>query len=117
MPKKTTTPARWFDAFPPVNPPGWDDKNGWCRRHWAPLTIGDPAQRDTAQRLASLELMVSFASRLRRKVAPLPVPAHYLTDLVRYHAPVCCYVGDGQVQAIILAAQVTAQTGVPHQVA
>jgi hypothetical protein len=109
MPKKHTA-AKWFGQFPPIDPPGWDDKYGWCRRHWAPLAaIPDPAQRDLAQRLASLDLMVTFAAILRRKVKPLPVPAHHLPELIRTLSPVCCTVaGDGDMQAIVLAAIVTA---------
>lgn len=103
------TPETWFDGFPPVDPPGWDDENGWCRRHWAPLcAIEDQQARDLAQRLASLELMVDFAASLRRQVAPLPVPAHLLPDLVRALSPVCCRAGDGQVQAVILGALLAA---------
>ena len=113
MPRKrtpvTSAAAAWFTQFPPVDPPGWDDKDGWCRRHWAPLaSITDPDLRAMAQRLASLELMVVFAAEVRRRVAPLPVPAHKLTALVRALTPVCCYVGDGKVQEIILAAGVFA---------
>ena len=110
MPRKRATPGTWFDSFPPVDPPGWDDKGGWCRRHWAPLAaIPDPVQRAEAQRLAALDLTITFAAVLRRRVAPLPVPAHRIGELIRHLAPVCCtVVGDGDMQAIVLAAIVTA---------
>lgn len=106
--KKTArrTAAAWFGQFPVPDPPGWDDGQGWCRRHYAPITaIGDPAQRDAVSRLASLDLMVSFASELRHRAAPLPVPARHLPALIRELAPLCCWLGDGTTQAIIIAAQ------------
>jgi hypothetical protein len=108
--KPRATPGTWFDSFPPVDPPGWDDKQGWCRRHWAPLAgIPDPAQRAEAQRLAALDLTITFAFVLRRKITPLPVPAHHIAELVRQLAPVCCnIVGDSDMQSIILAAMTTA---------
>jgi hypothetical protein len=106
---RSGTAASWFDSFPPVDPAGWDDSEGWCRRHWAPIAaIPDPAQRALAMRLASLELMVSFAALLRREVDPLPVPARYLQTLVRHFAPVCCRVGDETMQGIALAAILSA---------
>lgn len=112
MPRKTAGAREWFDQFPPINPPGWDDSNGWCRRHWAPLTnIPDPAQRAAAQQLASLDLMGVFAAALRHRVEPKPVPARYMDTLVRKLSPVCCYVGDAQVQAVILAAILTVADG------
>lgn len=116
--KKRTTPGAWFDSFPPVDPPGWDDTDGWCRRHWAPLAqIPDPAQRADAQRLASLDLMGVFAAALRRNVAPLPVPAHHLAALVPKLAPVCCYVGDGTTQGVVLSAILTVNAGEPVVIA
>jgi hypothetical protein len=104
------SPAAWFDSFPPIDPPGWDDADGWCRRHWAPLAgIPDPAQRGCAQRLAALELTGVFASVLRRRVKPLPVPARKLGRLALAVAPVCCWLGDSDTQAIVLAAIETAE--------
>jgi hypothetical protein len=108
-PKRRATPGAWFDSFPPVDPPGWDDKDGVCRRHWAPLLqIPDPAQRDCAQRLATLDLTTLFAAVLRKQVKPLPVPAHKIGPLIRALAPVCCWLGDGNMQAVVLAAIETA---------
>jgi hypothetical protein len=112
MPKKHTIEAReWFDRLPAVDPPGWNDKEGWCLRHWAPLaTIPDLGQREAAKRLASLDLMGVFAAKVRRDVAPLPVPAHHLAALLQFHAPVCCYCGDDLVAQVIRAAMITVQT-------
>ena len=111
-PNHRGTAGAWFDSFGPVDPPGWDEQGGWCRRHWAPLAqIPDPAQRGEAQRLASMDLMVTFAATLRRRVAPLPLPAHQLTGLVRRLAPVCCtLVGDSGMREIVTAAIDTAGT-------
>lgn len=107
--KKTTarrTAAAWFGQYPVPDPPGWDDKQGWCRRHHAPIAaIEDPAERACVTRLASLDLMVSFASELRRRADPLPVPARHLPALITELAPLCCWLGDGATQAIIIAAQ------------
>lgn len=110
MPRKTRVdPAAWFATFPPVDPPGWDDKEGWCRRHWAPLAaIPDPAARAAAQRVASLDLMGVFARSLRARVSPLPVPAHYLAALVRELSPVCCWVREDEVYALVRDAVTTA---------
>ena len=110
MPKKTKTarPAAkaWFDQYPVPDPPGWDDKGGWCRRHYAPITaMTGQAERDCADRLASLDLMVSFASELRHRAEPLPVPARFLPALITELAPLCCWLGDDTTQAIIIAAQ------------
>jgi hypothetical protein len=115
MPLKTRRPrpedTEWFDGFPPIDPPGWDDKDstrwpsGWCRRHWAPLAaVRDPAVRGRAQELASLDLMVTWAGALRTRIAPLPVPARHLAALVRELSPVCCQLRDGDIRAIITAA-------------
>ena len=112
--KPYRTPAGWFSQFPPIDPPGWDDSEGWCRRHFAPVAaITDPRQRATAQRVASMELMVLFASTARR-VVNLPVPAREMSRLIRELAPVCCWLGDGNVQAVLIAAMVTAEHEPPR---
>jgi len=109
MAKKKTarrTAQAWFNQYPVPDPPGWDDKEGWCRRHHAPITaIEDPAERACVIRLASLDLMVSFAAELRHRAEPLPVPARYLRALIAELAPLCCWLGDETTQAIIIAAQ------------
>jgi hypothetical protein len=103
------TPATWFASFPLPDPPGWDDDDGWCRFHYAPVAaITDPAQRATAERLASMDLMCAYAHDIRARVAPLPVPARHLPALIRKHAPVCCWITDNQTYAIVRAAITTA---------
>lgn len=103
--KPRSTAGRWFDSFPPIDPPGWDDKDGICRRHWAPVAqIPDPAQRGVAERLAALELLAEFASHLRVQVAPLPVPARHFPALIRELGPVCCYLGDDRVYPVVASA-------------
>jgi hypothetical protein len=112
MPKKTKTrqtPAAWFGSFPLPDPPGWDDDDGWCRFHYAPIaSIPDPAQRALAERLASMDLMGSYAANIRARVAPLPVRARLLPQLLRKHAPVCCWISEDTMYAIVRAAITTA---------
>ena len=106
--------AAWFASFPLIDPPGWDDHDGWCRRHFAPLAgIPDPAQRDAATRLASLELNVTFAAELRARVDPLPVPARKLTRLVRALAPVCCWIDDEPRLRSIIEAAIDTAAAIP----
>lgn len=100
----------WFDSFPDLNPPGWDDKDGWCLRHWAPLAaIADPAARARAEQLASMDLMVTFAVTLRSRMpAATPVPARHLSALIRDLSPICCRLRDSDIRAIVTAALDTA---------
>lgn len=112
--KPRAVAAAWFASFPFIDPPGWDDKDGWCRRHYAPLAgIPDPAQRDTAARLASLELNVTFAAELRARVDPLPVPARKLTALIAALAPVCCWLDDEPRLRSVIEAAITTAAAIP----
>jgi hypothetical protein len=110
--KKTRqTPAAWFASFPQPAPPGWDDGQGWCLFHIAPiLAIPDPAQRVLADRLASMNLTSAYAADIRARVAPLPVPPHHIPELIRAHAPICCWVSEDVVYDLVRAAIGTAGT-------
>jgi hypothetical protein len=110
MGKKRTNPTSsdWFARWPVIDPPGWDDQDGLCRRHFAPISqIADPAARQSVTRLVSLDIMIAFARQLRDGgVVPLPAP---LSELLRQAAPVCCAIGDDEMWIILLTAEGTAR--------
>jgi hypothetical protein len=113
MPRKRTyaTARGWFSQWPAPDPPGWDDKNGWCRRHWAPVTcIADPVQREVTARLASLDMMVSAAGKIRATRMPDVNPMR-LTQVLKERAPVCCWLGDNEMWTILLAAEIQSRHG------
>lgn len=113
--KRTYSTGRgWFGQWPAIDPPGWDDKDGWCRRHWAPVTcIADPVLREITSRLASLDMMVAAAEKIRRAGSgKMPdMNARRLTQVLRERAPVCCWLGDNEMWVILMAAEIQARHG------
>jgi hypothetical protein len=93
--------AAWFDALPPIDPPGFEnDHPGWCRRHYAPAVRLGGNQRGATMALGA-QLMVLVREQVTARGAQFT--AVTFTEFVDSHpefGAACCILGDDRMYTI-----------------
>jgi hypothetical protein len=100
----TTQPpaaAAWFDALPPIDPPGFEnDHPGWCRRHYAPAVRLGGNQCGATMALVA-QLMVLVRDQVTARGAQFTAAAYTeFMDSNPEFGAACCIIGDDRMYTI-----------------